>query len=84
VQSEGITVELDTAGAIDVAAERRRLEKDLAAAAGEVERARRKLGNPQFTAKAPAAVIEKTRQRLAAAEADAETLRARLAALPPS
>ncbi|HEY6276408.1 MAG TPA: valine--tRNA ligase, partial [Streptosporangiaceae bacterium] len=33
--AEGITVELDTAAAIDVAAERRRLEKDLAAARKE-------------------------------------------------
>ena len=72
VQAEGVTVELDTAGAIDVDAERRRLEKDLAAAADEVDRTQRKLGNPGFTAKAPADVIEKTRQRLAAAQAEAE------------
>ena len=84
VQSEGVTVELDTAGAIDVDAERRRLEKDLAAAAAEVDRTQRKLGNPGFTAKAPADVIEKTRQRLAAAQAEAEALQARLAALPPA
>jgi len=82
VQSEGVTVELDTAGAIDVDAERRRLEKDLAAAAAEVDRTQRKLGNPGFTAKAPADVIEKTRQRLSAAQAEAEALQSRLAALP--
>jgi valyl-tRNA synthetase len=84
VQAEGVTVELDTSGAIDVAAERRRLEKDLAAAGDEVDRTQRKLGNPGFTGKAPADVIEKTRQRLSAAQAEAETLRARLAALPPA
>jgi valyl-tRNA synthetase len=84
VQSEGVTVELDTAGAIDVEAERRRLEKDLLAAADEMERTQRKLGNPGFTAKAPAEVIEKTRQRLAAARAEAEALHARLEALPPA
>jgi valyl-tRNA synthetase len=82
VQAEGVTVELDTASVIDIAAERRRLEKDLAAAAGEVDRTRRKLGNPGFTGKAPAAVVDKTRQRLAAAEAEIEVLQARLAALP--
>jgi valyl-tRNA synthetase len=82
VESEGVTVELDTAGAIDVDAERRRLEKDLAAAAAEVDRTQRKLGNPGFTAKAPADVIEKTRQRLAAARSEAEALQVRLEALP--
>jgi valyl-tRNA synthetase len=84
VQSEGVTVELDTAGAIDVEAERRRLEKDLLAAADEIERTQRKLGNPGFTAKAPPEVIEKTRQRLAAARSEAEALHARLEALPPA
>ena len=84
VLAEGVTVELDTSGTIDVAAERRRLEKDLAAAAEEVDRTARKLGNAGFTAKAPADVIEKTRQRLAAAQEEVATLEARLAALPSS
>jgi valyl-tRNA synthetase len=83
VQAEGVTVELDTASVIDIAAERRRLEKDLATATDEVDRTRRKLDNPGFTGKAPAAVVDKTRQRLAAAEAEIEVLAARLAALPP-
>ena len=83
VQAEGVTVELDTASVIDIAAERRRLGKDLAAATEEVDRTRRKLGNPGFTGKAPAAVVDKTRQRLAAAEAEIKVLEARLAALPP-
>jgi valyl-tRNA synthetase len=82
VQAEGVLVEIDTASLIDVAAERRRLEKDLAAAAEEVDRTQRKLGNAGFTAKAPAEVIEKTRQRLAAAQDEAKTLQDRLAALP--
>src|ERR1700721_876986 len=49
--------------AVDVAPERRRMEKDLAAACGEAEQSERKLANPDFTAKAPAAVVDKTRQR---------------------
>ena len=77
----GITVELDVAGAIDVAAERRRLEKDLSAARSEAEQAERKLGNADFTAKAPAAVVAKTRQRLEAARSDIARLEQRLAAL---
>jgi valyl-tRNA synthetase len=84
VQAEGVTVELDTASVIDIGAERRRLEKDLAAATDEVERTRRKLANPGFTGKAPAAVVDRTRQRLATAEAEIEVLEARLAALPPA
>jgi valyl-tRNA synthetase len=82
VQAEGVTVELDTASVIDVAAERRRMQKDLAMATEEAERTRRKLANTGFTSKAPADVIEKTRQRLAAAEADIELLESGLAALP--
>ena len=78
---EGTTVELDVAGAIDVAAERRRLEKDLAAARSEAEQADRKLGNADFTAKAPAPVVAKTRERLAAARADISRLDDRLSAL---
>ncbi len=79
--AEGITVELDVAGAIDVAAERRRVEKDLAAARAEAGQSARKLDNPEFTAKAPAAVVAKTRQRLEAAHADIARLAQRLAAL---
>jgi valyl-tRNA synthetase len=78
---EGTMVELDVAGAIDVAAERRRLEKDLAAARSEAEQAERKLGNADFTSKAPAAVVAKTRQRLDAAQADITRLELRLTTL---
>ena len=79
--AEGIAVELDVAGAVDVAAERRRLEKDLTAARSESEQATRKLGNAEFTAKAPAEVVARTRQRLDAAQADIARLEQRLAAL---
>ena len=79
-----VTVRLDTAGAIDVAAERTRLEKDLAAARKEIAQAEGKLGNEQFMSKAPEAVVTKTRTRLSQARADAESLESRLAALPSS
>jgi valyl-tRNA synthetase len=79
--AEDITVELDVVGVVDVAAERRRMEKDLAAARSEAEQAERKLGNTDFTAKAPAAVVDKTRQRLAAAQSDIARLEQRLAAI---
>ena len=81
LEVEGITVELDVAGVIDVAAERRRMEKDLAAARSEAEQAARKLGNAEFTGKAPAPVVAKTRQRLEAANADIARIEQRLALL---
>jgi valyl-tRNA synthetase len=81
LEAEGVTVELDTAGVIDIGAERRRMEKDLAAARREAEQAGLKLANAGFTAKAPAEVVEKTRQRLAAAEQDIARIADRLALL---
>jgi len=82
VVAENVTVELDTAGVIDVAAERRRMEKDLATARAEAEQAQRKLANESFLARAPAEVVAKTRDRLEAARADIDRLTGRLAALP--
>ncbi len=82
VLAEGIMVELDTAAGIDVAAERRRLDKDLAAARKEADQAERKLANESFLAKAPATVVAKTRERLDAAHADVDRITGRLAALP--
>ena len=58
-----VVVELDTSGTVDVAAERRRLEKDLAAAQKELAGTEGKLGNEAFLAKAPADVVEKIRER---------------------
>ena len=46
----GVSVELDTRGTIDVAAERARLEKDRAAAEKEAAQCRAKLDNPAFIA----------------------------------
>ena len=75
----GVTVEIDTAGAIDVAAERKRLEKDLAAARKEAAQAAAKLGNEQFMAKAPDDVVAKVRARAAQAEEDIARPEAQLA-----
>jgi valyl-tRNA synthetase len=84
VQAEGVIVQLDTAATIDLAAERRRLAKDRAAAQAEVDSAERKLATPSFIERAPAAVVAKTRDRLAAAQAEITRIEARLSALPPA
>jgi valyl-tRNA synthetase len=78
----GITVDLDTRGTIDVAAERARLEKDRAAAEKEAAQARAKLDNDAFLAKAPEPVVAKIKDRLATAEADLTRIAAALRALP--
>ncbi|HEY2129572.1 MAG TPA: valine--tRNA ligase [Streptosporangiaceae bacterium] len=78
VLAEQVTVELDTAAGLDVAAERRRLDKDLQAARKEAEQTERKLANDSFLAKAPPEVVAKTRDRLAAATADIERISGRL------
>jgi valyl-tRNA synthetase len=77
-----VHVELDTSAAIDVAAERARLGRDLAAAQKELDAADKKLGNPKFVEKAPAPVVDGIRTRRDAAAADIARVSARLAALP--
>jgi valyl-tRNA synthetase len=82
VQAEGVNVELDTAAGVDVAAERKRAEKDLATARADIAAAEGKLGNPAFVERAPAAVVAKNQARLAAARDEVARLTEFLAALP--
>ena len=74
-----VVVELDTSGTVDVAAERRRLEKDLAAAEKELGSTSGKLGNDAFLAKAPAEVVDKIRARQQLAREEVDRITARLA-----
>jgi valyl-tRNA synthetase len=76
-----VVVELDTSGTIDVAAERRRLEKDLAAAQKELASTAAKLANADFLAKAPDHVVGKIRDRQRVAQEETERITARLAGL---
>ncbi len=80
----GATVALDLSGTIDVAAERKRLAKDLASAEKEKAQAEAKLGNEAFLAKAPDNVVEKIRTRLAKAEGDIVRLQNQIDNLPPA
>ena len=77
-----VTVEIDISDAIDVAAERKRLEKDLAGARKELETTGAKLGNESFLAKAPEHVVDKIRGRQEFARAEVERITARLEGMP--
>jgi valyl-tRNA synthetase len=78
----GVSVELDTRAAIDVAAERARLVKDRAAAEKELAGCRAKLANDSFLAKAPDQVVARIKERQAAAEAELARITAALDRLP--
>ena len=77
-----LDVALDTSGTVDVAAERKRLEKELAAAQKELDTTGAKLANEQFLANAPEQVVEKIKVRQKVAQEEFERVTARLDALP--
>ncbi len=77
-----VKVELDLTGAIDIAAERSRLEKDLATAKKDLQTAQVKLSNEGFMAKAPANVLVEIKLRLATTNEDIKRITAQLGGLP--
>jgi valyl-tRNA synthetase len=77
-----IRAEFDLTGSIDVAAERARLNKDLATVQKDRATATAKLGNEGFMAKAPENVVAEIRERLVKCDAEIERLQSQLAALP--
>lgn len=60
----GVELYLPLAGMVDSSEERARLEKELAEIAGQIQRLEALLGG-SFAEKAPAAVVERERQKLA-------------------
>ncbi|MBU1826766.1 MAG: valine--tRNA ligase [Alphaproteobacteria bacterium] len=79
VEGETITVPLE--GVIDIAAERDRLSKALAAAAKERDGLAGRLNNPSFVERAKPEAVDKARADHAAKEAEADRLTAALARL---
>jgi valyl-tRNA synthetase len=69
VSAQGVRALLDLEGLVDVERERARLVSKAAKAAGEAAKARAKLENEGFLAKAPVEVVAEERTRLAFAEA---------------
>ena len=66
---------------IDIGVERERLGKELARLENEIVKARSKLGNEGFVARAPAPVVEQERTRLAGFEAIRDKLESQLSRL---
>ncbi|MBW8302583.1 MAG: valine--tRNA ligase, partial [Brevundimonas sp.] len=77
----GATAALSLAGIIDLAAERARLQKEIAAFDSDIDHVNKKLGNPNFVSRAAPEVVEEQREKLAEAEAGKAKLQAALARL---
>jgi valyl-tRNA synthetase len=70
----GGTVEVLAGEGVDLAAHADRLEKRRSGLRAEIDGVRRKLGNAAFVAKAPPAVVDGVRERLAGLESELEAL----------
>jgi valyl-tRNA synthetase len=72
-----VEITLPLAGLVDLAAERARLEKELAEATSQIQRLEELLASP-FAQKAPPDVVEKEREKLATFQETAERLQQQL------
>ncbi len=66
---DGETFAMPLEGVVDIVAEAARLKREIERAGAEIQRFEKKLSNKQFTAKAPAHVVEEQRGRKTDAEA---------------
>jgi len=65
----GSELYVDLTGVVDLAAERQRIEKEIAKVAERVEFLKTKLGKPDFAERAPAEIVARERERLVEQEA---------------
>ena len=72
------TAALAIAQFVDLGAERARLTKELGVLDADIDRAARKLGNPDFIARAKEEAVEETREKLAEAQGAKAKLEAAL------
>ena len=78
IVSDGAKIFIPMAEMVDMEKERERLEKERQTALSEIDRVNKKLSNPSFVDKAPAAVVEGEKEKLAKYEATKESLLAEL------
>jgi valyl-tRNA synthetase len=77
----GVEIFLPLEGLIDVEREKARIQKEITDRENDLKRVEAKLSNPQFTEKAPPAVVQKEEAKRAENQAALDKLRERLAAL---
>lgn len=77
----GIEIYLPLAGMVDLDSEVRRLQRELEHVENGIANSRKLLSNEGFTAKAPAEVVQKERDKLMGLQQQADKLHERLAAL---
>ncbi len=65
----GSELYVDLTGVVDLAAERQRIEKEIAKVAERVDFLKTKLGKPDFAERAPAEIVARERERLVEQEA---------------
>ncbi len=71
---DGVNIFLPLAGMVDLEEEIARIEKDLAEARRELERAQSKLANEGFITKAPPQVVDKEREKVKSYQATVDRL----------
>jgi valyl-tRNA synthetase len=74
----GVEIIIPLDGLVDLAAERVRIEKEIGRVDKDIALFEKKLSNERFVANAPADVVQKNRDKLAAAQAKRATLEAGL------
>ncbi len=79
--TSGVTIYLPLAGLVDLDAERKRLQKEIETIDKQAQRIEGLLGNPGFTNKAPADVIERERAKVSELQEKRGQLAERLSAL---